>query len=42
MYTVVMYPWLFWAAWYIHRTHEGATMVGTERKNFQNLCLQMF
>ena len=21
-------------------THEGATMVGTERKNFQNLCLR--
>ena len=25
-----------------HQTHEGATMVGFERINFQNLCLQRF
>ena len=35
------YPDIFWANRYTHPTHEGTTMVGAERKNLQNLCLQI-
>ena len=35
----VTYPEFFLAGWYIHWTHNGATMA--ERKIFQTLCLQM-
>ena len=35
----VTYPELFWADQYMHRTHEGTTMVSAELKNVQNLHL---
>ena len=34
--TSMMYPELFWADWYIHRTHESASMTGVDKVNFQN------
>ena len=37
----VTYPDFVWADQYTHRTHESTAMVGTERRNFQNLCLQI-
>ena len=38
LYNPVTYPEVFRAHWYTHWTHEGATMVGAEWINFQNLC----
>ena len=35
----VTYLEFFWADRYIHRAHEGATMVGADQKNSQNLYL---
>ena len=33
----VAYPESSWTDQYIHRTHEGTTMVGAAQVNFQNL-----
>ena len=40
-YEYLMYAEFFWADWDTHQTHKGATMVGAEWINFQNLCLQI-
>ena len=37
----VSYPEFFWADWYIDRSEEDTTIVGTEQVNFQNFFLQI-